>query len=419
MQLRSILLSVFIGLLLFSSCEEKENVILMRPYIIIKTKTINSDYLGKTELIQIEASADWDVSNNSKCCAVEKIKKEKNEYLAVTILPNDTSAIEREVDLLITLEQITQKIHIKQTGKEQEVEEEKEIESEFYIFNVNGFYTTPIIENGKRIGYDIKSTTTFINPSISENIYMGAILNRKVSNPSQVVFYEQDGFKNITFGYYDKFKHLRYYKNVKPTKEMTDKLAEEVKHFDNPQNIEFFYSSTPLFYSSHKQLHKLGMCNLGLKLDELLYGSPYTQKEMQKKNGFIYQECRSSFRLIADYPKKIEGAFKENEDIQNLAYVNLITYGKILFLFVETDIEKEEAMELMKKRMSGQELSTIEKEQIDEIDFYTLYFDSNSNPHITMTEIDFNKLPIIPLSFTLNNFMNYGVDGLRFSVVWQ
>lgn len=412
-------LLILMGLILFSSCEKKNNEIPVKDYLEISTQTVTSDYLGKTELIQIEASSEWDIFNDPKWCIIEKINQNNKRYLEIIILPNDTTDVQREVELLIATEQITKKIHIKQFGKKNEPQKEK-TEKLFLKLPVNKFDVIPIIENEEITGWNVKAFNTFINPSIKEHIYIGSIINSKLSNPSKVMSYnDQEAIKKINFTGNPGTKNSQYSTNVKPSKEETENLAQKViRGYTGSQSSVIRFITTELpYYSSHEQLHMLGLNNLGIKLDELLFKTSYTKSEMQKKNGFIYDNCIPCFNIISDMPKKSEEAFKGEENILDLAIVNIITYGTASFLFVETDIDKDIAKTIIRKIIREEKLSIEEETQKREMDFYTLYFDKNTNPIINTGEPLFPvELPIIPLTFSLLDYNKYSVGYLKFPI---
>ncbi len=421
---RSIFLFIiFLSVVLNVSCDKdnKEPGIEIDPYLKLEKNEITVDYLGSSEFILITANMEWEVTGIPEWCSTETIVKGRNTYLKIDISANDSDE-EREADLtVITSKQLKKQIHIQQTANE---EIEKDEDDGFAFLPVNELSVFAEIENGKTIGYNIKSTKTFITSDIRKYIYHGSLVNNKADDLHNLIFYEEQAFESImAFAFTGNEEYST--ENKTPSKEITDALADEIVQKRPTQNERFFYSNRPIIYHSYDKLNMIGNANLGLNLKELLFGKSYKDVEMQKQVGCIFSYCTTAFTTIIDYPNAISNfILKEEEFYPDLAYVSSIEYGRTGFLFVETDTNEKEIQLIVNKFIKDEELTEEEEEITYTSDFYYLYFNKNNYPIVKMGTSQLiksyyrgmNDNDIIPINFSVLNYKDHSVNHIEYFI---
>ena len=365
--------------------------------------TIHIDYNGKNWKVE-----DFNLPNWVK---INTINTESNN-VELNIQPNTTYFL-RQTDLKITYNNNEQVLHIVQQG----IHNKSSLE--WQTFNVNTII--PIEEEGQNFftTYKLKATDYFINPLMQKRIFHGNLINKQfyygIDDKDENIKYASN---SITISSYTNGSfYIR--KDVKPSYEVTKDLFDEINSQSRYQNSTFIYQNNPIQYNSYKHLHILGVGNLGLKLDEIINDKSYKEKELSNRTGLIYNYCQRLFNTTMDLPVNV---INDRGDVtkKNFSYISSISYGKMSFLFVETDYDYKSSVCAISKIMKGEPLTQEEECIKESISANYLFFDKLSNVHvikgfdvIKKYVSDINLQPIIPLSFSINNYQTHSQDSLN------
>ena len=240
------------------------------------------------------------------------------------------------------------------------------------------------------------------------------ILSRKFTKR---LVYDQYTYNPINISAY--VNRTLYEKEMLPSFDGMNEMVQQITSELPAQSQQFNYIG-PLQYHSHRHLHLLGVGNLGLNLDELLSGKPYTEKEMGKRTGFFYNYSREMFTIMMDYPDKLIRETISEEQLPDMSYITHLTFGRMSLLFVETDLEYTKAISVVDKIIKKEELSADDIQVKADLLVYYVYFDKGNNPQTVTggSELigrfvnEIGSLNITPLGFSTNKLSNNQVGNL-------
>lgn len=395
-------------LLIFTACGDQAEDF----SISLSEDQITTDYAGVTRTIKVQSKGtDWTVLPSSipEWCIVEK-KQSLTYNIEITISPNHTFQ-ERKASITFINEDRSCSLHVSQEG----IQNKSSLD--WYTFPVNSFSNVEYNsknDNTER-NYKISASEIYINSSIKDLIFHGNLIQKRMKGLSGVKEFTQYSYNPISIG---AFVNGKFYsrESVYPSFKNTEELYNEIKVNSPKQNMNFSYQTLPIQYNSYKHLNLLGVGNLGLKLDEIITGKPYTENELKDRTGLIYSYCNILFNTAMDLPYNlIKETIPENEK-KELSYINNIKYGKMAFLIVETDYDYTTSRLVISKIMKGLQLTNYEGRVKSSINANYLFFNKDGNISIikgidviTKFVSEINEQPIIPLSFSVNNYENNSV----------
>lgn len=400
-------------LLIFSVACQDDN---SRPevyYITPAITEITANYSGIQKRIAISSNCNWEISDIPQWCTAQKTIEGNNEYLRVNVLSNDVN-IPRDATILLSFGKISSSIHIFQDKKN-----ESEL-LQWYTFPVNFFTDVnfELLADNNTRKYQILGEEVFITPSWRNQVFTGNMINRHVDNIAGIKDYFNDySFNPITIS----SKNGNSRELLAPSLEGMSDFAQEIIADLPNQNIQFQLSS-PVQYSSYRQLHLLGLGNIGLHLDEIVSGKSYLEQEMSKQTGMIYSYSQKMFDITMDYPQKLINEAIGNEKLSDLVYINNVTYGKTAFLLVESNNPFISVKSIIGKIAKGMNLSDEELQIANDLDIWYIYFDSNGvqtskgnfelvNNYINDCTNSFSN-GIVPLCFTINKFEDNSIGNI-------
>jgi hypothetical protein len=172
----------------------------------------------------------------------------------------------------------------------------------------------------------------------------------------------------------------------------------------------------------------LGVGNVGIKLDEVISGQSYRNKEMTRKTGLLYSFCITSFSIDMDLPEKLVKEEVKQEDLADggFSYISSVSYGKTGFLLIESDINSEKLRITVNKVLANGVLTTEDNAILDGIDAYYIYYDKGytlkkiaGKAEVIsryVSSISPNDGYIQPLTFSVNNYPDNSQKTISFSL---
>lgn len=399
-----------------AACHDDEPA--QRYYITLDEDEIRADYSGIQQRIAVSANCDWTIRNIPQWCIIEKAVADNAAYLNIEVLPNDTEN-PREATITLACPHDRYKLTTADLFVSQAGQKKPEYDPlQWHTFAVNKFNDNKydLLPDNVTRKYRLSAEQSFVNPAFRTQVYPGHLINCHTDNRTLTV-YDQYTYNpiNISASINGKF----YEKEMLPTFDGMNEMVQQITSELPAQSQQFNYIG-PLQYHSHRHLHLLGVGNLGLNLDELLSGKPYTEKEMGKRTGVFYNYSREMFTIMMDYPDKLIRETISEEQLPDMSYITHMTFGQMSLLFVETDQEYTKAISVVDKIIKKEKLSADDIQVKADLLVYYVYFDKGNNPQTVTggSELigrfvnEIGSLNITPLGFTTNKLSNNQVGNL-------
>lgn len=168
-----------------------------------------------------------------------------------------------------------------------------------------------------------------------------------------------------------------------PSLQAQQAYADKIIAAKPDQQMSFKSNLKGVDFDSYRELRLIGEGNMGVKLDELISGKPYTEQEMTKSDGFIFSYDQTKFAITMDLQEKmVEEALKEADfPAQSLSYISLVSYGRIGLLIVETDNDLDDVKTIVRKKLHNTSTDFTEQELsiLNEINVYHVYIDQSQS----------------------------------------
>lgn len=416
-------LGIFLLTLALTACNDDKQ----EPsyYINLDENKLVTDYAGVTTRFEVTSNCDWSVGIVPQWCRAKKIISDHAEYLEIVVMPNET---DHPREAIITLaysydrhKVTTTDLFISQSGKGKPEYDPLQ----WYTFATNNFSDIQfdLLSDKVTREYRISAQKLFVNPAFRTQVYPGQLINCHIDNPTLTV-YDQYNYNPITISAYVNGK--LYEKELLPTFNSMNEMVQRISSDLPTQSLQFSYIG-PLQYFSYRHLHLLGVGNMGIHLDELMFGEPYTVTEMNKRTGFFYNYSWEMFTITMDYPEKLIQEEIDKELLQDISYVASVTFGRMSLLFIETDQDYAQAKAVVSKIMRKEQLSADDIKIKDDLIIHYIYFDKNDTPQIVTGDdqlvgkfvSDIGSLDIVPVGFTTNKLSNHQVGNLSIEFTLQ
>lgn len=416
-------LGLFLLTLAFVACHDDTP---KQPYYItINENKVVTDYSGIQKRIEVTSNCDWSIGITPKWCIIEKVAVDNAEYLDVQVLPNDTEN-QREAKITLSYSYDRYKLTTANLFISQAGQKKPEFDPlQWHTFAVNKFNDNKydLLPDNVTRKYRILAEQSFINPAFRTQVYPGHLINCHTDNRTLTV-YDQYTYNPIAIS--ASINGKLYEKELLPSFDGMNEMVQQITSELPMQSPQFYYVG-PLQYYSHRHLHLLGIGNLGLNLDELISGEPYTEKEMGKRTGFFYNYSWELFTIMMDYPDKLINETISEEQLPDMSYIAHMTFGRMSLLFVETDQEYTKAISVVDKIIKKEELSADDILVKNDLLAYYMYFDNSNNVQtvkggdelIGRFVSEIGSLNITPIGFTTNKLSNNQVGNLAIEFTLQ
>lgn len=392
----------------------------LKPYIKLSQNELTIGSLGESKTVYVNSNCNWVVTNTPDWCLIKINKDAEKPYIEIIITPNEEQAI-RNAIIKITDNVVEENLTITQVSNTvaQQIN--------WHSFPINSITSVSYTlgSNGVERIYNISGSRVAITELANRKVYHGNLINKTLNALTNVTDYPKYTYNPITVGSF--VNGRAFIKTISPSHQETERLAKEIAQSLPTQSLQFNYSS-PIKYTSYKQLNLLGNGNLGINLEKEISGHSYLDKKMDKKSGFIYSYSMVLFDIVMD--NQIEIITEKITDIvllSNLAYVKSINYGRAAYLLIETDEHEKDVNKLIRKMFKNEALDANEISLLSKLDAYYLYFDNDLKIKVCKGKEEIIKKyinsisdsNIIPLTFSIQSYIDHSVTNINYTVVLQ
>ncbi|MCD8264503.1 MAG: BACON domain-containing protein [Tannerellaceae bacterium] len=290
----------------------------------------------------------------------------------------------------------------------------------FSQYNEMGF-------NSNRDWYEMKLYSLFVNSGIGEKVYIGNLLGRHAGAYPDITAFTGYTFNPVTVSTSAAVSNVA--KTYIPSPEGQQEMVQYILSQNPQQSISFESDNGTTEFYDYKQLYAIGMVNMGIGLDELVSGSPFTEKEMSRNFGMIYIYKHTAFDLVMDIPRElplINEPVKETDKARSISYVSRVTFGTLGLLVVELDTDSRQLRVAVDKVIQNQALSEEEAAWIAEAGFSYIYFNHKKEVQVlqgNMEAIEAYKqgmadwqANIHPLAFGLADVASHTRNEIDFTI---
>ena len=403
----------FLALLLLFACKEEEH---LKPFITVDKEHLAVDALGREDTVRIASNIQWTASDIPDWCTIQEERNPENSLIRIKTTPNKTKNT-REARIKISGELVEKHIIIVQAYRKKDKQIIWQHLPTCWFNDVN--YTQG--KDGVERFYTFSGEDIFINQAIRDKIYPGNLIKNKMERPTELTEYPQYTYNPIQLAFLAGI-HISVKETVPSIKALNEFVDEMIKTKPLKQNMGFYYSNTPVKYTTYRQLHLLGMGNLGVELDKLISGSSYRQKEMpENETGYIFSYSVKLFNIFMELPTDgllIKEKITDKNILNSLCYIDNISYGRTAYLIIETDEEEETVRTIVGKVQRKEALNKQEQSVVDGAKLYYLHYNSRKELRaekggaeiITRYTESINKGAIIPLTFSVVNYDHFLPD---------
>lgn len=233
---------------------------------------------GQATNIQLTVTPDteWSIENAPDWLRIEPLSGTQSAEITLICDPiQDMNG--RDTTILMETKNKTIELKIAQAGLDRK---------SFPIFN--RLPGSPVIDldykygqDGKERIYKITNSKILTNPDIKDKIYLGALINCNLETNTKITSYSEYLLKPITVISTSISSHVNsstFYSSLAEQEKYAKKVLDKI-----PSGTELAASSSPIQFYSYRELHLIGLGNIGLKLDEILHNKSYQEEEMSKK----------------------------------------------------------------------------------------------------------------------------------------
>lgn len=403
----------------FLGCKKEE--VTPSPFVDISCRELNVSFLGGMDSVIVRSNMDWRVISCPDWCSIAK--SENCKILRISVSPNLFSR-QREGVIKIGNEKNKRELCVRQTGKYSSFGGIKRC-----VFPVNSIVSIDCESRNNRFGdfsiCHIVGERLFVNNKINRNIYHGDIINKEINGFDHMLCYPDYVCDSISISCL--IGSRVFTKIIHPSIQSVNEMVDEIVKFAPGQNLRLFYNSAPILYNSREELNLLGMCNLWIALDEIVFGESYKKREMAYRSGLIYSYCIELFNIELDYQNEIvnKKRFSTPQMLKNLSYINSVHYGRTALLFIETNSTEKEVTCIIEKITNQEGLNNQEMEIVRMSSVSYLHFAENQKPIVETGKVDVirdyvngaNSLPIMPLSFSTASCLDHSNSYISLNII--
>lgn len=405
----------------FNSCKDSNEINEPELKFELAQNPISFEAKGQEIKVQLTANTEWSIENIPSWLAIEPTSGSQSTEIIITCEPNE-SMDKKNANILFVSTEKNIECKISQAGITRED-----------LLGLGGLSGTRIISADYKLGpdnkeriYDLKYSQLYINPLLKDKVFLGAMIDSKMKSNGDVTVFSDYKLYPITVISTTAYQigDSTFIPSIAAQEEYAQRVIDS-----KPKQIESFSSSSTEFHS-YRQLHLIGMGNIGIKLDEVMNGESYQEKEMGKKNGLIFSYYLSVFSIIMDLPEngRVTEDILKAEDFpnQSLAYIDKISYGRMGMLIVESDNEIPLMRSIVNRIKSGETLTEEEKIIANEIKACHVFFDKNNKIHVENGQADVIKAysergnnkymyDVYPISCGMLNYFELSTEHPSFS----
>ncbi|MGL5705589.1 MAG: BACON domain-containing protein [Tannerellaceae bacterium] len=365
---------IFLFLMLYATACSTDNELPEVPTLQLSHSELSFDPSGGQKTIELQANGDWVASDLPDWIELDKKSGSASQVLTLTILANEKTK-QREANVCFQQDQLSASIQVSQEAKEKEI---TWASLGFSFFEQADF---TLADNQLSRQYQFATNELLITAGMKDKVFLGNLINRNLGVNSLLPCYDQYTFIPITVFPIGPV-------NVKdetftPSLQAQQAYAAKVIDAKPNQQLSFKSDLKGIHFDSYRELRLIGEGNMGVKLDELISGKPYTEQEMVKNEGFIFSYDQTVFALTLDLQEKMVEEVLKVEDFpaQSLSYISMVSYGRVGLLIVETDNDLDDVKTIVRKKLQNStDLFTEEETAIlAEIEVSHAYLDQSQS----------------------------------------
>lgn len=383
------------------------------PFIEIDKNILPMNIQGDEQKVKLTTNRAWKIENAPDWVSVTPTHGEESTEIVIKVKENRQPE-GRNLSLEIIAENARKTLTITQPGLKDVVRGPSLPISHFKKISFSSNFDN----------YDIETNSLFVNPNIKNRIYLGNLISHNAG--SNVNIPEFAGYSFNPIDVYTTAAVNEVTTKFTPSQTAQADFVRDIIAQNPQQQERFSIDKSGVEFYTYRQLHTVGMVNLGVKLDELISEKSFTQQEMTKKYGIIFSFKQVLFSLGMDFPMElIKEKLSESDLSKGVSYVSTVSYGRIGLLIVESDTDSRELKIVINKVIEGTSLTAEESNLIHSADISHVYF-TNDNEVIVkkggLEAVDSYKNAILNLGdniymldFTLSDFTNHSNNTIHFS----
>lgn len=339
------------------------------PFIKLSESTVNLPSAAGIKRIKLTTNRPWKLSENYyQWISVSPTSGEGSAEITISVNENRNPG-SRHLYVHVIGEMMEEELYIEQLGLG-----DYNLIPSLPIFSYQKISYNPQQNAGR-----VLTNSLFINPEIKDKIYLGNLVSHNAQSNILIPEFTGYTFNPITISTSAAISG-EVVKTLIPSKVEQEAFAQQVAGQLHNQGDLFVLGDNAVEFYNHKDLRAVGIVGLGVKLDEVVSGFSYAEKEMPRKYGLIYSYKHTFFTLDMDLPEKLIKEELKNEDhAVGVSYVSTVSYGRVGLLIVESDTDSREVRPAINKVLNGKSLSSQENDLIAATDIYYVYFDEEKN----------------------------------------
>lgn len=339
------------------------------PFIKLSESTVNLPSAAGIKRIKLTTNRPWKLSENYyQWISVSPTSGEGSAEITISVNENRNPG-SRHLYVHVIGEMMEEELYIEQLGLG-----DYNLIPSLPIFSYQKISYNPAQSAGR-----VLTNSLFINSEIKDKIYLGNLVSHNAQSNILIPEFTGYTFNPITISTSAAISG-EVVKTLIPSKVEQEAFAQQVAGQLHNQGDLFVLGDNAVEFYNHKDLRAVGIVGLGVKLDEVVSGFSYAEKEMPRKYGLIYSYKHTFFTLDMDLPEKLIKEELKNEDhAVGVSYVSTVSYGRVGLLIVESDTDSREVRPAINKVLNGKSLSSQENDLIAATDIYYVYFDEEKN----------------------------------------
>jgi len=375
-------------LTLCASCTQKQTI---EPAIALDRSAIDMPSDAADARLALTANFDWSVAPSSvpDWIVIEPVSGRGPREITLSARSNGETQ-ERHATIAFVCGGRRAEVSVSQKGIEPRPEPvpvpEPRREPQFTrlnFFSYAGKYDyEPSGEGADRV-WDFAFGEMVVAPGsrMAEKIFVGNVVNPRLASRNDVAEYSGYTYNPVTMFSLSGIR-ITESEPLIPSKAVQDDYARRIIDAKLQQSEFFRTDNAGEDYFTRRELHLIGMGNMGVALDEVFAGRPYRELEMTKKRGVIYSFSQSVFTIRMGFEEKFllkeelsEADFPDGRP----AYVGSVSYGRLGLLMIESDHEKQAVRIAVNKVVGGSEaeLTAEDRAVLDELDACHVYYDGS------------------------------------------
>lgn len=338
------------------------------PFIQFEKDYVDLSVFGEEKRFELQTNRPWKIENAKDIPRWLSISSTSGDQSSIiTFKVNENRLLRRqEIQLLFTAGDVKRNLLVSQTGQ-------RDIMTgpflSIFRFKEMGF--------SNNLTYcDVKTNSMFVNPNITDKIFLGNLVSHNIANGVDISQFPGYTFRPVSLT--SSASDEAYEKIPSITEQRA--LAEEIISM-KPQKTASIIEDNGVDFFSYRLLHAIGMTNLGIKLDEIVTGNSYVQKEMGDKYGLIFSFKRIAFSLDLNLSKDeslINEKLKDIDQSKGVSYVSSVSYGNLGLLVVQSVTDSRELKTAINKFLKGSSLSPAETDILSSAEICYVYFDNHN-----------------------------------------